>query len=84
VCLYVPDKVCVTFEPMVGAPELIVGLLVLGLVVGALFVAMRGVRAVVSAGAPAGPNTLPCPDCRKTVSRQAPACPHCGAPRVAV
>jgi hypothetical protein len=26
------------------------------------------------------PNLIPCPDCRRMVSRLAPACPGCGRP----
>jgi predicted amidophosphoribosyltransferase len=29
---------------------------------------------------PSSPNLVPCPDCRRRVSRLAAACPHCGRP----
>lgn len=67
---------------MIGAPELLVFALVTVVIGAVILFVFRGFRAVLKAGAPDGPNTMPCSDCRKPISKRAPACPHCGAPRI--
>lgn len=65
---------------MIGGPELIVGFIVLVLVIVVVLFVVRGAKKVLYAG---GPNTKPCPDCKKPVSKRAAACPHCGGPLAA-
>ena len=64
----------------IGVPEILALLLVVAVIGVVILFVLRGARAVLRAGAPDGPNTAPCPDCKKTVSRRASTCPHCGAP----
>jgi predicted amidophosphoribosyltransferase len=62
----------------IGAPELLVGVVVLALFALVMFVIMRVVKLLSN-----GPGTTACPACRRQVSPRASACPHCGDPIVA-
>ncbi len=59
----------------IGAPELIVVTLVLVMIIAAVLLVLRGIRAASS-----GPSLAACPSCRGKVSARAKACPHCGDP----
>lgn len=67
----------------IGIQELLVLLFILGLLtlpVVVLVVVVLSVQRSQSSRVANNPNLLRCPDCGGMVSRQAPACPHCGRP----
>lgn len=53
------------------------GLFYFGMIAGA---AVALVKILKNTSPPQGPNLVPCPDCRRPVSRFAQACPTCGRP----
>lgn len=64
---------------MVGIPELIIVLGILGLAVAFGFVRLSA-RRRPSGLSVNNPNLRPCSDCGQLISMCAAACPHCGGP----
>jgi hypothetical protein len=63
-----------------GPMELILVGLVCLLMVGVPVVVVVVILLATRKGKGASANTMACPDCGGTVSKQIDACPHCGAP----
>lgn len=57
----------------------VIGLILIGVPLLLVFGILYGTKSGPFSGRD-NPRLRACPDCRKQVSRQASACPHCGCP----